>query len=73
MWWDTIHTFHIAEREMTVTPYDFHHMTGLNRWKRMRVIERSVLKRKEKKWKQTRDKRWPSKESRDICEMSGGG
>ena len=30
MWWDTIHTFHIVEREMTVTPYDFHHMTGLN-------------------------------------------
>ena len=43
------------------------------RWKRMRVIERSVLKRKEKKWKQMRDKRWPSKESRDICEMSGRG
>ena len=28
-WWGTIHTFHIAEKEMTVTPYDFHCMTGL--------------------------------------------
>ena len=28
-WWDTTHTFHIANREMTVTPYDFHRMTGL--------------------------------------------
>ena len=29
-WWDTTHTFHIAEREMTVTPYNFYCMTGLN-------------------------------------------
>ena len=28
-WWDTIHTFHIAEMEMIVTPYDFHQMTSL--------------------------------------------
>ena len=28
-WWDTIHTFYIVEREMTVTPHDFHHMTSL--------------------------------------------
>ena len=28
-WWDTTHTFHIADREITVTPYDFHRMTGL--------------------------------------------
>ena len=28
-WWDTIHTFHIAGWEMTITPYDFHCMTGL--------------------------------------------
>ena len=28
-WWDTTHTFHIVEREMTVTFGDFHHMTGL--------------------------------------------
>ena len=28
-WWDTTHAFHIADREMTITPYDFHHMTGL--------------------------------------------
>ena len=28
-WWDTTHTFHIAKREMTVIPYDFHHMTSL--------------------------------------------
>ena len=28
-WWDITHTFHIAGREMTITPYDFHHMTGL--------------------------------------------
>ena len=27
--WDTIHTFHIAAREMIVTPHDFHHMIGL--------------------------------------------
>ena len=29
-WWDTTHTFHIAEREMTMTPYDFHCMTGFS-------------------------------------------
>jgi len=28
-WWDTTHTFHIAGREMTVTPHEFHRMTGL--------------------------------------------
>ena len=28
-WWDTTHTFHITDREMTVTLYDFHQMTGL--------------------------------------------
>ena len=28
-WWDTIHTFHIVEMEMIVTPYDFHQMTSL--------------------------------------------
>ena len=28
-WWDTTHTFHIASQEMTITPHDFHHMTGL--------------------------------------------
>jgi len=29
-WWDTSHTFHIVEREMTVTPYDFHRITSLS-------------------------------------------
>ena len=28
-WWDTIHTFHIADREMIVTPHDFHCKTDL--------------------------------------------
>ena len=28
-WWNTTHTFHIANREMTITPYDFHRMIGL--------------------------------------------
>ena len=28
-WWDTTHTFHIANREMTVTPHDFHRMISL--------------------------------------------
>ena len=28
-WWDTAHTFHIANREMTVTPHDFHYMTSV--------------------------------------------
>ena len=27
---DTTHTSHIAEQEMTVTPYDFYRMTGLS-------------------------------------------
>ena len=27
--WDTTYTFHIAEQEMMVTPYDFYCMTGL--------------------------------------------
>ena len=29
-WWDTTHTFHIVEYEVTVTPYDFYRMTGLS-------------------------------------------
>ena len=29
-WWDTTHTFHIAMREMMMTPYNFHHMNGLS-------------------------------------------
>ena len=28
-WWDIAHTSHIAGREMTLTPYDFHRLTGL--------------------------------------------
>ena len=28
-WWDTTYTFHIVEREMTMTPHDFHRMTEL--------------------------------------------
>jgi len=28
-WWDTTHTFHIADREMIVSPHDFHRMFGL--------------------------------------------
>ena len=28
-WWNPTHTFHIAKREMIVTPYDFHRMTCL--------------------------------------------
>ena len=28
-WWDTTHTFNIADREMTMTPHDFHRMIGL--------------------------------------------
>ena len=27
-WWDTTHTFHIGDREMTIAPHDFH-MTDL--------------------------------------------
>ena len=29
-WWDTTYTFHIVEREMTVTSYDFYYMIGLS-------------------------------------------
>ena len=29
-WWDTTHTFHIAEQKITVTPYNFYRMNGLN-------------------------------------------
>ncbi|KAL0015416.1 hypothetical protein SO802_002485 [Lithocarpus litseifolius] len=29
-WWDSTHTFHIVEQEMTVTPYDFYCMIGLS-------------------------------------------
>ena len=29
-WWDTTHTFHITEREMRVTPYDFYRMIDLS-------------------------------------------
>ena len=28
-WWDTTHTFHIADWEMTITPHDFHCITSL--------------------------------------------
>ena len=28
--WCPAHTIHIAEQEMTVTPYNFYHMTGLS-------------------------------------------
>lgn len=28
-WWDSTYTFHIANREMIVTPHDFHYMTSL--------------------------------------------
>ena len=28
-WWDIAYTFHIAEREMTMTSHDFHRMMGL--------------------------------------------
>ena len=28
-WWDTTHTFYITKREMIVTPYNFHQITGL--------------------------------------------
>ena len=28
-WWDATHTFHIVEKEMTITPHDFHQMTRL--------------------------------------------
>uniref|UniRef100_A0A7N2MQU6 Uncharacterized protein n=1 Tax=Quercus lobata TaxID=97700 RepID=A0A7N2MQU6_QUELO len=28
-WWDIAHTSHIAGSEMTLTPYDFHRLTGL--------------------------------------------
>ena len=29
-WWDTTYTFHIVEREITVTPYDFYCMISLS-------------------------------------------
>ena len=29
-WWNTTHTFHITEREIIVTPYDFYCMIGLS-------------------------------------------
>ena len=29
-WWDTTHTFYIAEWEMIVTPYNFYHMNDLS-------------------------------------------
>ena len=29
-WWDTTHTFYIAEQEMIVIPYDFYSMIGLS-------------------------------------------
>ena len=29
-WWDTTHTFHIVEREMTVTSYNLYYMIGLS-------------------------------------------
>ena len=28
-WWNTTHTFNIVGREMTITPHNFHRMTGL--------------------------------------------
>jgi len=28
-WWDTTHTFHITDQEMSITPHDFHYMTDL--------------------------------------------
>jgi len=28
-WWDTTYTFHITDQEMTITPHNFHRMTGL--------------------------------------------
>lgn len=28
-WWDTTLTFHIVDREMTMTPHDFHFMTSV--------------------------------------------
>lgn len=28
-WWDATRTFHIADREMIITPHDFHRMTSL--------------------------------------------
>ena len=29
-WWDTTHTYHVTEREIMVTPYEFYHMTSLS-------------------------------------------
>ena len=28
-WWNTTHTFYIADQEITMTPYDFHRMSDL--------------------------------------------
>lgn len=28
-WWDSTYTFHIADKEMTVSSRDFHHLTSL--------------------------------------------
>ena len=28
-WWNTTHTFHIADREVNITPHGFHRMTDL--------------------------------------------
>ena len=28
-WWDSTHTFHIADQEMTIIHHDFHHMISL--------------------------------------------
>ena len=41
-WWDTTHTFHITKREITVTLYNFYHMTGLS-FKRAIISLDSVL------------------------------
>ena len=41
-WWDTTHTFHITKRGMTVTHYNFYHMTGLS-FKRAIISLDSVL------------------------------
>ena len=41
-WCDTTHTFHITKRGMTVTHYNFYHMTGLS-FKRAIISLDSVL------------------------------
>ena len=40
-WWDTIHTFHIAEQEMTVTSYDFYHGLAYRHIQLMKLPPRS--------------------------------